>query len=315
VTSLNLQNEHILLTGGSGLLGSAVREQLTSLEIKNIIAPRSNEIDLRDQTAVRALFEKSKPSVVIHLAGKVGGISANSKFPGSFFYDNISMGLNLIEESRKAEVKKFLTVGAVCMYPKGAPTPLREEQLWDGYPEPTNGAYAIAKRAIYEQIKSYRTEYNFPGVFLILTSLYGPRDNFSPEGSHVIPALIRRCSEATRDNTPEIEVWGSGKAEREYLFVEDAAEAIIKAVINYNDSSPLNIGSGEMISIVNLTTLIAELCGFKGKIKYDTSRPDGEMKRCLDFERAKELLNFIPKIPLSTGLSDMINWFSNSAGL
>lgn len=304
-----IKGKKILLTGGAGFLGSHVADKLKESGCKDLILPRRQKYDLRDPATCLALMRESKPEVVIHLAATVGGIEANRKNPGRFFYDNLSMGIHLMEAARQAAVEKFVACGTICSYPKYAPIPFREEDLWDGYPEDTNAPYGLAKKMLLVQAQAYRQQYGFNAIFLLPVNLYGPRDHFDLETSHVIPALIRKCLEAKRQGQDHITVWGSGKATREFLYVEDAAEAILLATEKYNGAEPLNIGTGEEISIQSLAHLIAELTGFKGEIRWDPQKPEGQPRRCLDVTKAKELLGFEAKVPLTEGLKKTIDWY------
>ncbi|HPP88660.1 MAG TPA: GDP-L-fucose synthase, partial [bacterium] len=284
----DLKKKKILLTGGAGFLGSFVYEKLQNYRPSDIFIPRSKNCDLRIEAVVHKLMQDYKPDIVLHLAANVGGIGANRANPGRFFYDNLAMGLHLIEEARKIGVEKFVNVGTICAYPKFTPVPFKEEHLWDGYPEETNAPYGIAKKALLVQCQSYRQQYGMNAIYLLPVNLYGPRDNFDLESSHVIPALIRKCVEAKRAQLDKIVVWGTGNATREFLYVEDCAEAIIQATIKYDGAEPVNVGSGMEISIKNLVQLICNLIDFKGKIEWDTTKPDGQPRRCLDISRAIE---------------------------
>lgn len=310
---LDLKHRKILVTGGSGFLGAAVVNRLRELDVAEdrIIVPRSSRFDLTDERAVIELYDQANPDVVIHLAAEVGGIGANMAHPGRFFFANMSMGLHLIEHARRRKILKFVQVGTVCAYPKFAPIPFREVDLWHGYPEETNAPYGIAKKALFVMLDAYKREYDLAGAVVVPVNLYGPRDNFDPRSSHVIPALIRKCEEAIAANAPEMICWGTGSATREFLFVNDAAEAVVCAAQRIEDPTPINLGTGNEISIRNLVTMIAEQCGFKGKITWDATKPDGQPRRCLDTSRAQELLDWKSTTPFSEGLATTIKWYRN----
>ncbi|MDA5110857.1 GDP-L-fucose synthase [Brevibacillus thermoruber] len=303
------KDKKIMVTGGAGFLGSHVVERLAESGCRHIIVPRSIEYDLRDQHAAMTLIEKTRPDLIIHLAASVGGIEANRKNPGSFFYDNLSMGIHLMEAARLGNVEKFVACGTICSYPKFASVPFTEEDLWNGYPEETNAPYGWAKKMLLVQSQAYRQQYGFNSIFLLPVNLYGPRDNFDLETSHVIPALIRKCLEAKERNSDHIVVWGTGMATREFLYVEDAAEAILLAAENYDGEQPVNIGTGEEILIKDLVEMIARETGFRGEIRWDTSRPDGQPRRCLDIRKAKEYFHFEAKTRLKEGLKKTIEWY------
>ncbi len=298
-----------MVTGGAGFLGSYVVEQLRNRGCRTIIVPRSSEYDLVQMEAVERLYRDANPTIVIHLAARVGGIGANQKSPGKFFYDNLMMGVQLIEMGRRVGVKKLIATGTICAYPKFAPVPFREDDLWNGYPEETNAPYGLAKKMLLVQSQAYRQQYEFNSVVLFPVNLYGPRDNFDPETSHVIPALIRKCLEAVDRGDREIVAWGDGSPSREFLHARDAAEGILLAAERYNASEPVNLGAGFEITIKDLTELIAQLCGFGGAVRWDTSRPNGQPRRKLDTRRAKERFGFEAKIGFKEGLSDTIAWY------
>ena len=306
------ENKRVMVTGGAGFLGSHVVERLRKLGCSQIIVPRSRQYDLRNPQTALTLIQETQPELIIHLAASVGGIEANRKNPGSFFYDNLSMGIHLMEAARVSDVEKFVACGTICSYPKFAAVPFREDELWDGYPEETNAPYGLAKKMLLVQSQAYRQQYGFNSIFLLPVNLYGPRDNFDLETSHVIPALIRKCLEAKEQGKDHMTVWGSGKATREFLFVEDAAEGIILAAAGYDGAEPVNIGTGTEISIKDLVGLIASLTGFKGGIRWDSLKPDGQPRRCLDIQRAKERFGFEAKISLEEGLRKTIDWYLNS---
>jgi GDP-L-fucose synthase len=301
--------QKVLVTGGAGFLGRVVVDQLARKGCVRITVPRSRDCDLRQAAAVRGLYRKARPDMVVHLAAAVGGIGANQANPGKFFYDNLVMGLELIEQARQSGVKKFVCAGTICAYPKFTPVPFKESRLWDGYPEETNAPYGIAKKALLVQLQAYRQQYGFNGIYLLPVNLYGPGDNFSPESSHVIPALIRKCVEAKRNNDSHIVVWGTGKATREFLYVEDAARAVVLAAEKYNRPDPVNVGAGFEISIRELTDLIVKLTGFKGKVVWDKSRPDGQPRRRLDTARARQEFGFTARISFESGLKKTIQWY------
>lgn len=303
-----IHGKRIIITGGAGFLG---REVCKLLRDDDLIVPRSRDYDLRDAGVIRSLLRSSNPDMVIHLAAVVGGIGANQRNPGRYFYDNAVMGLHLIEECRRAGIEKFLSIGTVCSYPKFAPVPFRESSLWDGYPEETNAAYGLAKKMLLIQSQAYRQQYSMNAVHLLMVNLYGPGDNFGLETSHVIPALIRKVYEAQHSGEKHIEVWGTGNASREFLYAEDAARAIVRACEFYDSAEPLNIGSGFEISICNLVALICELMGFDGDIVWLSDKPDGQPRRCLDTSRATNEIGFAASVPLREGLERTIAWFKD----
>lgn len=309
---LNLKDKKIIVTGGAGFLGSFILEKLAARGCKNIFVPKIEEYDLRDRDAIIKLFNKEKPEIIIHLAAVVGGIGANRENPGKYFYDNMIMGIQLIEYARLMNVEKFVALGTICAYPKFTPVPFKEEELWDGYPEETNAPYGLAKKMMLVQSQAYRQQYGFNSIFLLPVNLYGPRDNFNPASSHVIPALIKKCVDAIKNNDKEIVVWGTGEASREFLYAEDAAEAIVLATEKYEKSEPVNIGAGFEIKIKDLIKLIADLCGFKGKIVYDSTKPDGQPRRCLDTQRAFDEFRFRAKVKFEEGLKNTIEWYKNN---
>jgi GDP-L-fucose synthase len=298
--------KRVTVTGGAGFLGCFVVAKLRDRGCQDIFVPRSREYDLVEMESVKRLYREARPDIVIHLAARVGGIGANRENPGKFFYDNLLMGTQLIEQGRLLNIKKLVAIGTVCAYPKFAPVPFREEDLWNGYPEETNAPYGLAKKMLLVQSQSYRAQYGFNSIFLVPVNLYGPGDNFDLQQSHVVPALIRKCIEAMESGSQEIVCWGDGTPTREFLYVEDCAEAIVLATEKYDQSDPVNIGTGKEISIKNLTELIAELTGFHGNIVWDKSKPNGQPRRCLDISRAKDLFGFVAKTSFRTGLQKTI---------
>jgi GDP-L-fucose synthase len=310
----NLAGKRVLVTGGSGFLGTHVVSRLADHGAREVIAPRSAQYDMRDRDAIRGALRDERPDVVVHLAAVVGGIGANMATPGQFFYDNAIMGIQLIEESRLAEVERFVCLGTVCAYPKHAPVPFREEDLWSGYPEETNAPYGLAKKMLLVQLQAYRQQYGFEGVYLLPVNLYGPRDNFDERTSHVIPALIKKCCEAVDSGADSITCWGTGGASREFLYVEDAAEGIAAAAARYTGTEPVNLGSGQEITIAELTDLIAELVGFRGEIVWDRSKPDGQPRRWLDTSRAEREFGFRAGTELRDGLERTIEWYRSVRG-
>ncbi len=300
----------VVVTGGAGFVGSYVVRELARAGCSQIVVPRSSEYDLRDMTAVRRLYADAAPDIVIHCAAKVGGIGANRENPGSFFYDNLMMGAQLIEVGRQVGLEKFVCLGTVCAYPKHTPVPFREEDLWNGYPEETNAPYGIAKKALLVQLQSYREQYGLAGIYLLPVNLYGPGDNFDPGSSHVIPALIKKCVDAVNSGQDTIEVWGTGSASREFLYVGDAARAIVQAAERYDGAEPVNIGAHREITIRELVTTIAELTGFTGELRWDATKPDGQPRRCLDTTRATELFGFTATTDFHEGLRETIAWYT-----
>jgi GDP-L-fucose synthase len=298
-----------MVTGGAGFLGRVVCARLGSEDLADLFVPRSAQYDLRTVEGVRDALADGRPQIVIHLAAVVGGIGANRENPGRFFHDNAVMGIHLMEESRRAGVEKFVQIGTVCSYPKLAPVPFREDDLWDGYPEETNAPYGLAKKMLLVQGQAYRAQYGFPVIHLIPVNLYGPGDNFDPASSHVIPALIKKCVDARESGADHIEVWGTGSASREFLYVDDAAEGIVLAADRYDDPDPVNLGTGQEITIRDLVTLIVELTGFVGEIRWDATKPDGQPRRALDTSRAKERFGFVARTDFSAGLRVTIEWY------
>ena len=306
------KDKRVLVTGGSGFLGTFVVEKLREKACRDIFVPRSEEYDLRQLDVIQRLLKDAKPDMIIHLAARVGGIGANRAHPAEFFYDNLMMGVQLMHESWRAGINKFVAIGTVCAYPKFTPVPFKEDDLWNGYPEETNAPYGLAKKMLLIQAQTYRQQYGFNAIYLLPVNLYGQRDNFDLESSHVIPALIRKCIEAAKRNDDHIVVWGTGKPTREFLYVEDAAEGILLAAERYNGSEPVNLGSGMEISIHDLVHLIARLTGFKGKIVLDSSKPDGQPRRCLNTERAERVFGFRAKTSFEDGLRRTIKWYRKS---
>jgi GDP-L-fucose synthase len=324
-------SKRMLVTGGAGFLGTHVVKKLKEKGCRDIFVPRSNDYDLVEMEAVRRLYRDAKPHIVIHLAARVGGIGANQKNPGKFFYDNLVMGVQMMEAGRQAGIEKFVAVGTVCAYPKFSPVPFKEKDLWNGYPEETNAPYGLAKKMLLVQAQAYRRQYGFNAIYLLLANLYGPGDNFDPESSHVIPALIRKFIEAQRgvgskqkavsnksayaivptsySAPPSVVLWGTGKPTREFLYVEDAAEGILLATERYNKPEPVNLGAGFEISIKDLAKMIGKLTGFKGKIIWDKTKPDGQPRRMIDVSKAKKEFGFKAKTGLEEGLKKTIDWF------
>ncbi len=308
----DLSRARLLVTGGAGFLGRHVVSGLKSRGARSIFVPRSRDYDLRDREAIRRCLEDAHPSVVIHLAAVVGGIGANRANPGLFFFDNAIMGIQLMEEARLAGIRKFVTVGTVCAYPKYTPVPFREDRLWDGYPEETNAPYGLAKRMLLVQGQAYRQQYGFNAIYLVPVNLYGPGDNFDRDTAHVIPAVVRKCVEARDSGAAAIEAWGTGLVSREFLYVEDAAEGIVLAAERYEDAEPMNLGSGREIRVRDLVGLIAEKTGFAGAVRWDASMPDGQPRRCLDTSRAWEALGFRASTTLEVGIDKTVRWFEEA---
>jgi GDP-L-fucose synthase len=304
------RSRRVLVTGGNGFLGRRVVEMLRAEGCEDPIVPRRRDVDLTEQEDVRRLYREARPEVVIHLAAEVGGIGANRDNPGRFFYANALMGILLIEEARRAGVEKFVQVGTICAYPKFTPVPFREDDLWAGYPEETNAPYGIAKKALLVQLQAYRDQYGMNGIYLLPVNLYGPGDNFDPSSSHVIPALIRKMVEARAAQASSVQIWGTGAASREFLYVDDCARGIVLAAERYDGSDPVNLGTGSEITIRDLASLIAELVGFEGELLYDASKPDGQPRRCLDTSRAREQFAFQAEIDFEAGLRETIDWFT-----
>ena len=304
--------KRVTVTGGAGFLGRFVTEKLKAYDVE-IFVPRSRDYNLIEKDDIVRLLDDSRPDLVIHLAAVVGGIGHNQKNPGKFFYDNLMMGTQLIEQSRLRGVNKFVATGTVCAYPKFTPVPFKEDDLWNGYPEETNAPYGLAKKMMLVQSQAYREQYGFNSIFLLPVNMYGPGDNFDLETSHVIPALIRKCVEARRHGTGFIEVWGSGTASREFLYVEDCAEGIVKAAALYNEGDPVNLGNGREVVIKDLVEMIAQLTGFEGDIRWQSNKPDGQPRRQLDTRRAFERFGFQAQTSLEQGLRRTIDWFETTS--
>lgn len=306
-----LQGSRILVTGGAGFLGRFLCPELEQYRPAAVVAPRRTECDLRDPQAVRELLRSVRPDLVIHLAAVVGGIGANRRSPGRFFYENAVMGIHLIEEARLAGVAKFVLVGTVCAYPKFTPVPFKEEDLWNGYPEETNAPYGLAKKMLTAQAQAYRQEYGFNAITLLPANLYGPGDNFDPESSHVIPALIKKAVEARDADRSFLEVWGSGSASREFLFVRDAAEGIAQAAERYDSPEPVNLGTGREVTIRELVETVCDACRFRGEVRWDRNMPDGQPRRCLDTSRARKEFGFVARTTLTDGLAETVAWYED----
>ncbi len=302
-------DRRVVVTGGSGFLGQFVVRKLRDSGCRQIFVPRSAEYDLREKDDVERLYEAARPHVVVHLAAVVGGIGANRMHPGRFFHDNAAMGLQMIEGARRHATEKFVCVGTVCSYPKFTPVPFQEESFWNGYPEETNAPYGLAKKMLLVQLQAYRQEYGLHGIYLIPVNLYGPRDNFDLETSHVIPALIRKCVEAKRAGAPSVEVWGTGQATREFLYVEDAAEAIVRGAEKYDAPEPVNLGSGQEVTVRELVEMIQQMSTYQGSIVWDPTKPDGQPRRSLDTGKARDLLGWQAATTLRQGLERTIEWY------
>jgi GDP-L-fucose synthase len=300
----------VMVTGGAGFLGSSVVRQLAGADATNVSVPRSADYDLRTRDGVERALADAAPDVVIHLAAVVGGIGANRANPGRFFYENAIMGIELMEQARLMGVAKFVAVGTVCAYPKFTPVPFREENLWDGYPEETNAPYGLAKKMLLIQAQAYRDQYGFDAIYLLPVNLYGPGDNFDPASSHVIPALIKKCLDARDNGDAAIDVWGTGSASREFLFVDDAAEGIVLAAERFDGREPVNLGVGHEITIKELVGLIARLTGFQGEIRWDATKPDGQPRRALDVSRARDWFGFQARTSFEDGLRRTIDWYA-----
>ena len=303
------KSKKVTVTGGAGFLGSYVVRQLRKRGCQHVFVPRHKDYDLREKEAIIRMYEESRPHIVIHLAAVVGGIGVNQRYPGTFFYDNTIMGIQLIEYARQFDVEKVVIAGTICAYPRFTLVPFREENLWEGYPEKTNAPYGLAKKMLLVQAQAYEQQYGFKGIYLLPVNLYGPGDDFDLETSHVIPALIRKCVDATENGSDHIVVWGTGVASREFLYVEDAAEAIVLAAEKYEKSDPVNIGAGFEITIRELVVLIAELTGFNGNITWDTTKPDGQLRRMVDVSKAEKEFGFRATMDFKEGLKKTIDWY------
>jgi len=306
---INLKDKKVIVTGGAGFLGKFVVKKLKDRNCKEIFIPKIEEYDLRNLETIKKMYRDAEADVVIHLAAVVGGIGANRENPGSFFYDNLIMGIQLMEQARLIGIEKFVALGTICAYPKYTKVPFKEEDLWSGYPEETNAPYGLAKKMSLVQSQAYRQQYGFNSIFLLPVNLYGPSDNFNPKSSHVIPALIKKFYDAKINNQSEVIVWGTGKATREFLYVEDCAEAIVLATEKYDKPDPVNIGAGFEISIKDLAEKIRQIIGFKGKIVWDTTKPDGQPRRCLDTTKAYDEFGFKAKVSFDEGLKKAIDWY------
>jgi GDP-L-fucose synthase len=310
----NWSGERIVVTGGAGFLGSFVQEELRRRGAREVFVPRSADYDLVDMAAVRRLYADAKPTLVIHMAARVGGIGANRDNPGTFFYDNLMMGVQLIEVGRQLGLRKLVALGTICAYPKFAPVPFKEDDIWNGYPEETNAPYGLAKKMLLVQSQAYRQQYGFNSSVLFPVNLYGPNDNFDLHTSHVIPALIRKCIEARERGNKQIVVWGDGSASREFLHARDAAEGIVAACERYDKSEPVNLGAGFEIKIRDLVPLIARLCRFEGEIVWDTSKPNGQPRRMLDTSRALKEFGWKARIGFEEGLRETVEWYEKNRG-
>lgn len=311
--SWNWSNRRVTVTGGAGFLGRVVCRLLRERGCLHVNVPRRAQFDLTTESGARRMYEELQPDVVIHLAAEVGGIGANRKHPGRFFFANMAMGMHLIEQARLHGIEKFVHTGTVCAYPKFAPVPFQETDLWNGYPEETNAPYGVAKKALFVMLDAYRQEYGLQSSVVVPVNLYGPGDNFDPESSHVIPALIRKCIEARDSLAPAISCWGTGSASREFLYVDDAAEGIVRAAEVMTDPEPINLGTGCEIPIRELVELIAELTGYRGRIEWDATKPDGQPRRCLDTGKAERLLNWQAVVSFEAGLRQTIEWYQNTS--
>ena len=312
---LNLSDHRVCVTGGAGFLGRVVCQKLcqAGLPESQLFVPRRKEFDLTREADVHRLYDIAKPTVVVHLAAEVGGIGANREHPGRFFFANMAMGLHLIEQARERKLAKFVQIGTVCAYPKFTPVPFKEEELWNGYPEETNAPYGIAKKSLFVMLEAYRQEYGLASSVVVPVNLYGPGDNFDPQSSHVIPALIRKVQEAQQRGDKSIVCWGTGSASREFLYVDDAAAGIVAATLKMETPEPINLGNGKEIVIRDLIHLIADLCEFKGQIEWDTTKPDGQPRRCLDIARAKQLLDWQPVVSFEDGMRRTIDWWRDNS--
>ena len=311
---MDWQNKRVVVTGGGGFLGSVLVGKLRERGCQKIFVPRAAEYDLRDSDAIVRLYDEAKPDIVVHMAAVVGGIGANQANPGRFFYDNAIMGIQLMEYARQRGLEKFVALGTICAYPKHAPIPFNEDDLWNGYPEETNAPYGLAKKMMLVQAQSYRQQYGFNAIYLLPVNLYGPRDNFDRETSHVIPALIRKFVEAKESGSEEVVLWGDGSPTREFLYVDDAAEGILLATERYDGPQPVNLGTGEEMTIESLAKMIAAEVGYEGRLVWDKSKPNGQPRRCLDVTRAKELFGFEAAHRLRDGIPKTVDWFITHRG-
>src|SRR5262245_18323581 len=309
------EGKRILVSGGAGFLGQRVVDGLRAESPSSIFIPRRSEYDLVEQKNVARVYEDARPDIVVHIAAEVGGIGANRANPGRFFYNNLMMSTQLMEYGRRFGVEKFVAIGTICAYPKFTPIPFKEENLWDGYPEETNAPYGMAKKMLLVQAQAYRQQYGFNAIYLLPVNLYGPEDNFDPETSHVIPAMIKKCVDAVNKNSSEIVLWGTGTPSREFLYVDDAAQAIVLATERYNGADPVNIGSGMEITIQDLAQLIAKLTNFKGRLVWDPAQPDGQPRRALDVSKADTFFGFRARTPFEEGLRRTINWYKSKLPL
>ncbi|MGA1979163.1 MAG: GDP-L-fucose synthase [Sedimentisphaerales bacterium] len=307
--------KRVVVTGGAGFLGGYIVKGLQKRDCKNILVPKIEDYDLVNMGDIVRMYDDMRPDIVIHLAAVVGGIGANREHPGEFFYKNLMMGVQLIEQGRVHNIEKFVAIGTVCAYPKFTPVPFKEEDLWNGYPEETNAPYGLAKKMLLVQSQSYRAEYGFNSIFLLPVNLYGPGDNFDPKSSHVIPALIKKCIDAIESGVDYIDCWGTGKVSREFIYVADAAEGILLATEHYNGAEPVNIGAGFEITIKELVGKIAKITGFKGEIRWDSSKPDGQPRRLLDVSKAKKYFGFEAKTSFEDGLKETIKWYRLFGGV
>ncbi|MDD5560584.1 MAG: GDP-L-fucose synthase [Candidatus Omnitrophica bacterium] len=312
---INLKNKSILIPGGNGFLGTFLVQYLRKIGCREIFVPRSKDYDLVQMEFVKKVYDDAKPDIVIHLAAKVGGIGANRDNPGKFFYDNLLMGAQLMEIGRQKGIEKFVTIGTICSYPKFVPVPFKEEDIWNGYPDETNAPYGLAKKMLLVQSQSYRQQYGFNSINLILANLYGPGDNFDPITSHVIPALIKKCIDARCKGAKKITVWGRGNSTREFIYIQDAVRGIVLATQQYNKSDPVNLGTGIEISIKDLVDLIVKLTGFKGKVIWDSSKPEGQPRRCVDTKKALKEFGFKANTKFKDGLKEVIRWYREKTQL
>lgn len=309
------RGKRVMVTGGAGFLGTKICARLDQAGCSDIFVPRSRDYNLVSALGITRAYDDARPDLVIHLAAVVGGIGANLAEPGRFFYENLMMGVQLMEEGRLRGIEKFVAIGTICAYPKFTPVPFKEDNLWDGYPEETNAPYGLAKKMLLVQSQAYRQQYGFNSIFLLPVNLYGPGDNFNPASSHVIPALIKKCFDAMEQGADHIEVWGTGRATREFLYVDNAAEGIVLASELYNKSEPVNLGCDFEISIRELVELIVKITGFGGEVRWDTSKPDGQPRRRLDVQRAREEFGFVAKTGFAEGLKATVDWYRKQRGL